>query len=211
MLSGDRVDQLHDRDRLADARAAEDARLATFGHRRDQVDDLETRLEDLDARRLILELRSRCVDRTTRRVCWNRISQIDRTTEHVEDASQRRRPDRHADRRAGGVSGHAALQAVGRIHRDRAHAAVAQVHLHFQDQILVAFARHADRVVDVRQFGAGKLDIDDRAEHLRNTSLNFSHCVVLPSRWCSSCQSRKSRRDVCCVMRDAGRYASQPA
>ena len=40
------VDEFLDHDGLADAGAAEDACLATTGEGRDQVDDLDTRLED---------------------------------------------------------------------------------------------------------------------------------------------------------------------
>ncbi len=46
---GDGVDQLLDDDRLAHARAAEDAGLAALGERRDQVDDLDAGLENFDA------------------------------------------------------------------------------------------------------------------------------------------------------------------
>ena len=43
----DVVDQLHDEHGLADARAAEQADLAALGVRREQVDDLDARVEDL--------------------------------------------------------------------------------------------------------------------------------------------------------------------
>ena len=63
MLLGDVVDELHDDDRLADAGAAEQAGLAALGVRREQVDDLDAGLEDLDAGRLLHERRCRPVDR----------------------------------------------------------------------------------------------------------------------------------------------------
>ena len=51
---GDVVDQLHDDDGLADAGAAEETDLSALHERRDQVDDLDARLEDF---RLRLEVR----------------------------------------------------------------------------------------------------------------------------------------------------------
>ena len=50
VLEGDVVDQLRDRHGLADPGAAEEADLAAPDERRDQVDDLDARLEDLDRR-----------------------------------------------------------------------------------------------------------------------------------------------------------------
>ena len=46
---GDVVDQFHDDDRLADARAAERADLAALGERTDEIDDLDAGLEDRGA------------------------------------------------------------------------------------------------------------------------------------------------------------------
>ena len=63
VLLGDVADQLLDDDRLAHAGAAEDADLAALGERRDQVDDLEARLEDLGRGGLLLERGRRAVDR----------------------------------------------------------------------------------------------------------------------------------------------------
>ena len=50
-------------------------------------------------------------------------------------AAERRRADRHRDRRAGVDRLHAALHAVGRLHRDRAHAVLAEVLLDFGDDV----------------------------------------------------------------------------
>ena len=59
VLGGDVADELHDDDRLADAGAAEEADLSALGVGRDEVDDLDARLEDLGARALVLEGRAR--------------------------------------------------------------------------------------------------------------------------------------------------------
>ena len=65
---------------------------------------------------------------------------------------------------------HAALHAVGRLHRDRSHAVLAQVLLDLDDDVdrLAAFAVRldADGVVDLGQVAAFELDVDDRADDL---------------------------------------------
>ena len=63
------------------------------------------------------------------------IREVDRLAEHVHDAAQRRRADRHRDRPAGVDRLHAALHAVGRLHRDGAHAVLAQVLLDLDDDV----------------------------------------------------------------------------
>jgi hypothetical protein len=55
------------------------------------------------------------------------IREVDRLAEHVHDAAERRRPDGHRDRRTGVDDAHAAAHAVGRLHRDRPHAVLAEV------------------------------------------------------------------------------------
>ena len=57
MLLRDVVDEFHDRYGLADARTAEDCRLSTLGEWRDEVDDLDPRLEHFCLGGLLLECR----------------------------------------------------------------------------------------------------------------------------------------------------------
>ncbi len=59
---------------------------------------------------------------------------VDRVAQHVEDPSERAFADGNADGRAGVDDLHAARDAVGGVHRDRAHAVVAEVLLDFGDQ-----------------------------------------------------------------------------
>jgi peptide chain release factor 1 len=55
VLLGDVVDELLDQHGLADAGAAEEARLAALGVRLEQIDDLDAGLEHLDLRGLLVE------------------------------------------------------------------------------------------------------------------------------------------------------------
>ena len=63
------------------------------------------------------------------------IRKIDRLAEHVHHAAERSGADRHLDRVAEVGRLHAALHAVGRLHRDGAHAVLAEVLLHFGDDV----------------------------------------------------------------------------
>jgi hypothetical protein len=75
---------------------------------------------------------------------------------------------------------HPALHAVGRFHRDRAHAVLAEVLLDFGDDVddagLFRFLRHhAQRVVDLGQVARLELNVDDRSDHLNDLSNVVSH------------------------------------
>ena len=91
--------------------------------------------------------------------------------------------DGHLDAVAGAADLHAAPQAVGGAHRDRAHDAVAELLLDFERQALlgqriVAFLDD-QRVVDLRQRLARELDIDDRADALDDGALDLCHVRFL--------------------------------
>ena len=75
----------------------------------------------------------------------DRLALVDDVAEHVEDAAERHLADGHRDRAAGVLDLHAAGQAVGRVHGDRADAVVAEVLLHLADEPLVAGRRRRPR------------------------------------------------------------------
>ena len=129
VLLGEVVDELLDEHRLADAGAAEQADLAALGVGREQVDDLDARLEHLGGRGQVLDRRGVAVDRPAL-LGLDRVAEVDRLAEQVEDAAERLLADGHADRVAGVDDLDAAGEAVGRVHGDRADALVAEVLLH---------------------------------------------------------------------------------
>ena len=134
MLKRDVVDQLHDDDGLAHARAAEQSDLAALQERLDQVDDLHPGLEHFHRRRLLVEARRLAMNGIT-------LGGIDRAklvhgiADDVEHAAQRLAADGNGDRAAEVQRFHAAHHALGRLHGDAAHAALAQLLLHFQDDV----------------------------------------------------------------------------
>ena len=115
----------------------------------------------------------------------HRLAEVDRLAEQVEDAAEGRVADRDRDRAAGVDHLVAALQAVGGVHRHRAHPVVAEVLLHLADQLgrfAILVAGHLDlhRRVDLRQL-VREDRVDDDAGHL----LDASHIrsVVALSHW----------------------------
>ena len=77
--------------------------------------------------------------------------------------------DRHRDRRAGVDHLHAAVHAVGRLHRDRADAVLAEVLLDLADDVdrrRLPRLDDAHGVVDRGQLPARELDVDDGSDDL---------------------------------------------
>ena len=153
MLRRDVVDQLEHVHGLADAGAAEQADLAALGERADQVDHLDAGFEQFDRGRQLVELGRGLVDRAAL-VGLDRADLVDRAAEHVHDAAERARADRHRDRRAGVRHLHAAAQAVGGAQRDAAHHAVAELLLDLEGEALFgqrarSVSSSIERVVDL--------------------------------------------------------------
>jgi hypothetical protein len=166
VLACDVVDQLLDEHGLADARAAEEADLAAAHVGRDEVDDLDARLEDLDLRREIAEARRIAMDRPALARCL--FLAVDRIADHVPDAAERLVAHGHRDRTAGVDDLRAAGEAVGRVHGDRAHPVVAEMLLYLGDE-LASVDGDAECVVylgqSVWEHGVehDALDLDDAA------------------------------------------------
>ena len=95
---------------------------------------------------------------------------VDRVADDVEDAAEALGADGHHDGRAGVAHRHPAYEAVGRVHRDRADGALAQVLRHLEGEVVLgvrdAGVGHLEGVEDLRQLAVGKLDVDDRADDL---------------------------------------------
>src|SRR4029077_19636169 len=87
VLARDVVDQLLDQTRLADPGAAEETDLAAAHVRRDQIHDLEPRLEDRDGRRELVEGRRVPVDRPA--LALRGLLAVDGFADHVPDSPER--------------------------------------------------------------------------------------------------------------------------
>ena len=96
---------------------------------------------------------------------------VHRLTKHVEHAAERLGPDGHRDRTTLILGRHAALQAVGRLHRHGADSVFAEVLLDLADDVHIGgpgLAGHPHGVIDVRQVTALEHDVEDRTDDLDN-------------------------------------------
>ncbi len=179
VLFGDVVDQLHDDDGLAHARAAEQADLAALQERLNEIDDLHAGLEHLGRRGLLVECRRQAVNRHSLLVL-DRTKLVDRLADHVHHASQRAAAHGHGDRSALVDGLHAAHHAFGGFHRDTAHAAFAQVLLDLENHVDgaghgEAVTHHSHRLIDRRQLAFGELHVHRRPGNLNYMSYVFCH------------------------------------
>ena len=160
MLDRDVADQLHHVDGLADAGTAEQTDLAALGERAEEVDHLDTGLEQFRRAGLFVIARGLAVDGPFLFGADITLL-VDRLAEDVHDAAEGLRADRHGDRFTRCADAHAATQPVRRAHRDAAHHAVAQLGLHLEDESPVI---DIQCVVDLRHFIARELDVDHGAD-----------------------------------------------
>ena len=147
VLARDVVNQLLDQHRLAETGAAEQPDLSALDERCEQIDDLETGLEDLDLRGELGELRRVAVDRPALGVRGRGRLLVDRLADDIPDPAQRDVADRDGDRLPGVVDLEPAREPVSGVHRHGAEAIVAEMLLHLCDQrarLLVAQRRNLD-------------------------------------------------------------------
>ena len=165
-------DHLLDEHGLADAGTAEQADLAAEDVRREQVDDLDAGLEHLGLRLELVERRCLAVDAPPLLDLEGlALLEVEAVTGRVEHLAQGDVAHRDGDRAAGVAHLGAADQAVGRLQRDGADQAVADVlgDLERQDRGL-AGEGHLDLelVVHLRHRVGRELDVDDRADDPRD-------------------------------------------
>ena len=107
MPFGNVVDQLHDDDGLADACPSESTDLTPLGEGTDQINDLDSGLQNLGLGVLIDQRRRAAMDgKCFIKLHWATL--IDRLAKHVEDTSQHTFPDGNGDRPAECTHFHAA-------------------------------------------------------------------------------------------------------
>ena len=168
----DVVDQLHDHHRLPHPRAAEEADLAALGVGLDQIDHLDPRREHLLLDRLLGEDGRLLVDRVVLRRL-DGAPLVDRLADHVHDAAERLVAHRDRNRPLHVLHPLAADEALGRVHRDRAHRVLAEVlrHLEHEPDVVVL---DLERVEDRGQVVV-ELHVDDGADDLRHLARRRRH------------------------------------
>ncbi len=181
----ERPDELLEQHRLAHARAADQAGLAPPRQRRQQVDDLDPRLEELDAATLGDQRRGGAVDRP-RLAPGQRGPAIQRLAEHVEQPPERRRSHRDHDRPSRPPDRHPAGQALRRRHRDGPHRPEIDVMSHLEHDRPLA-VREGQGLIDRRQ-AIREARLDDRTADGRDAPF----------------PSSRIRRAIRCSQHDAG-------
>src|ERR1019366_562342 len=120
VLFGHAADHLHDQHGLTHTGTAEEADLATLYVGREQIDDLDARLEHRGARLELVEGRRVAVDLPTVLDGTNVVG-VERLTDDVEHVTQYRVTDGHGDAAAGLANDCATHESVGRLHAHAAH------------------------------------------------------------------------------------------
>jgi len=175
VLGGDVVNQLHHVHGLADTGAPEQADLATFGKRTNEIDHLDAGLEEL-IRRSKLFIGGCSTVNGRALLLTNRTFLINGVAQHVHDPTQRLCAYRYRDRRTGVFHIETAAHALGGAHGNRAHHTVAQLLLHFEGESFIA---HHQCVIHLGHAVTGELHVDDGADNLYD--LSATHFPVLVS------------------------------
>ena len=179
VLHGDVVDELLDKDGLADACAAEQTDFAALRVRLQKIDDLDAGLEDLDGRVLLVKRRSFSVNAFVRLGCGNGFAAVDGIAEHVEHAAERVFAHRHFDGFARSLNLHTAGKTLTAGKHDAADRVVTHMlgNLHH-----IPPSVHGKRkgFSDFRQNTGLELYIDDRAGDLYDlTCIHVVHASFL--------------------------------
>ena len=190
VLHGDVVDQLLNEHRLADARAAEKADLAAARIRLQEVDDLDARLQDLNAGVLLGKSRRLSVDAAARLVRADGRTVVDDVAEDVEQPPKRTFADGHAQSAALARHVHAARKALAARKHDAAHRIAAQV---LRDLHHAARAVHLNGqcLANARQAALRKAHVHHAARYLND--LTRAHAAAPPFSCGSACCARQPR------------------
>ena len=166
------MNEFHDQYRLAYAGAAEQAYLTAQGVRCNQVYDLDARFQNLFGGRLVLQGRSRTVNRPVVGRFYLRIIMVNGFAQYVKDTAQATGTHRHLN---GGtrVDGfHTAHQTVRGAHGYATDYVLADMLHHFGGQvdfdIVTDHTVDMNRIVDLRELFRRKLNVDNRPQDRYN-------------------------------------------
>ena len=168
MLGRDVSDQLLNQDRLTDTCTTEQTDLTTLCVRCQQIDDLDTGLENLLYRILVLELRRLPVDLPVLLCLRCRLS-IDRIAQHIKQSAEGLLTYRNSDSGTCIRDDHVPLESLGCTQHDAAHDALPHLLCHLHDT-LSAMIIYLKCSLDLRKRCGIKRHIDDRSHHLHDFS-----------------------------------------
>ena len=180
VLHRDIVNEFHDENGLAHARAAEEANLAALQIGFDQIDHFNSRLEHFERRGLIFQRRGGPMN-LIMRIALNRPKLVHGLAKDVHHAAKRGAANRHGNSRAEVIRLHTSDHSFDGFHSDCADASFAKVLLHFRRHVewlgkVVAFAGNAASVVDRGKMPLLELDVHHRSDDLHHVP---NACVFL--------------------------------
>ena len=166
------VNEFHDENGLAHARAAEEANLAALQIGFDQIDHFNSRLEHFERRGLIFQRWRRAMNLVVR-IALNRPKLVHGLAKDVHHAAKRGATNRHGNSRAEVIRLHTSDHSFDGFHSDCADASFAKVLLHFRRHVewlgkVVAFAGNAASIVDRRKMSRLELNVHHRSDDLHN-------------------------------------------
>ena len=167
------VNQLLDKDCLADASASEQAGLTALSQRCNQVDNFDTGFEDFSFIGLFGQRRRLAVNRRPLGAFGN-LAAVDWFANYVEHAALCVFANRYADRRTSRCDDLAAAQSVGVLQTNRTYCLLVEMLCYLERNRLLA-ALDCQRFVYFWQRIIIKLNIDHHAHDLNNFSLVFTH------------------------------------
>ena len=183
VLGCDITDQLLDQYSLTYTGTTEQTDLTTLLIRAEQVNDLNTGLQQFCVRRLLCEGRCSTVDRLVRYPLRYRLV-INRLTQYIKYSAQGIFSYRHGNRSSCGDCLHSSYQSVGSTHGDTSDSIITQVLGDFYYQFSSISGRDADRVIDLGKFALIEAYIQYGTDDLGDPSFILScHFYLFPARY----------------------------
>ena len=171
------VDQFHHQHGLAYTGAAEHCRLATLCQRRQQVDDLDPRGEQLRCSGPRRQRRRSTMDRPARHIVGQRGAVVADAAGDVDQAAEHSVADRDGDRTTGWCRDVASAQARGGVQRDGADGEAVQMRLDLGHDRAAIIRLKRNRVVDRRQHAGGEREVDHRTTHRDHLAIVQPGCT----------------------------------
>ena len=173
MLLGNVIDKLHNEDGLTNTRTAKKTDLTALCVGRNQVNDLDTRFQDL-RRSLLLGIRGRISVNTPFFLCLGLRTVINSLTQKIKDSAECLFADRHRNACSRIHSLHASGHTVRGGHGDTADNVIAHLACNLANH-LRALMLDLDGIEKVGQMTVFKFDIQNRSDDLNYLTDVFFH------------------------------------
>ena len=180
VLRGDVTNQLLNQNCLSYAGTAEQSDLSALLIRTKQIHYLDTGLQQLLLRSLLLKFRCGTVNRLIGYPFRSRFI-VNWLTQNIEDPPQSLFPNRNGNGGAGCNRIHSPHQTIGASHGNASDRVITQMLGDLHGQLTALSGRNANCFVNLRQLSLIKADIQYRSDNLGNLAPVFScHFYLFP-------------------------------